>query len=202
MTLSGETLITPVPWIEAFAAHRGYRYEPDAEEGWLRAWEPFRTLRVALRYEHALHGTGEAISITLARMIVSVPTIVDPAQHVEYATWIGIAQDARFTVAAAMSSDRQSVFREDPQLMSLPIARTGDPSFDAIFSVFAAAGADASRAISPSLRRLLLSFQTPLHADIRAGGYIFAPVALGFDPASLAWLDQAMFSFADKGTKY
>ena len=86
--------------------------------------------------------------------------------------------------------------------MSLPIARTGDPSFDAIFSVFAAAGEDVSRSISPSLRRLLLSFQTPLHADIRAGGYIFAPVALGFDPASLAWLDQAMFSFADKGTKY
>ena len=33
-------------WIEAFAAQRGLRYEADVDERWLRAWEPYTTLKV------------------------------------------------------------------------------------------------------------------------------------------------------------
>lgn len=201
MTLMyGGTIVTEVPWISAYAASRGFRYEPDAEEAWLRAWEPFRTMKVALRYEHALHGTGSDLSVTLARMIVTVPAIRDPSVSVEHATWVGIAQDPQVTAEVAIASDRHSAFREDPSLVSLPPLSTGDPQFDAVFSTF---GRDPNASsLTPSLRRLLLSFQTPLHAELRPGGFIFAPVSLGFDPQSLAWLDRSMFSFAEKASKH
>ena len=48
----------PLYWIDAIARQRGLRYEPDADERWLRAWEPYTTLKVPFRYEHALSATG------------------------------------------------------------------------------------------------------------------------------------------------
>lgn len=199
--MPGESIVSEVPWISAYAASRGFRYEPDAEEGWLRAWEPFRTLKVALRYEHALHGTGEHLSVTLARMVVSIPAISNPAIDVEHSAWIGIAQDANIRGDVALASDHHSPFREDPSLLSLPQVATGDAPFDAQIATFCASPGSVSN-LTPSLRKLLLSFQTPLHAELRQGGFVFVPVALGFDSPSLAWLDRAMFSFAEKASKY
>ena len=57
----------PLYWIDAFAQSRGLRYEPEADERWLRAWEPYTTLKVPFRYEHALHATGANGSISVAR---------------------------------------------------------------------------------------------------------------------------------------
>jgi hypothetical protein len=57
-------LSAPLPWISHFAAIKGFRYEPDADERWLRVWEPFATLKVPIRYDHALSATGAIGSIS------------------------------------------------------------------------------------------------------------------------------------------
>ena len=77
--------VGPLGWMEAFASARGFRYEPEADERWMRAWEPYATLRVPLRYEHALQATGEVGSITIARVVIETatrPGIAHPTQEV------------------------------------------------------------------------------------------------------------------------
>jgi hypothetical protein len=57
-------------WLAAYAEKHGLDYEPDADERWLRAFEPYVTLKTPLRYEHALGATGERGSVSIARVVV------------------------------------------------------------------------------------------------------------------------------------
>ncbi|HEY8074322.1 MAG TPA: hypothetical protein VIF62_09435 [Labilithrix sp.] len=194
-----------VYWIEAFAAQRGLRYTPDADERWLRAWEPYTTLRVPIRYEHALEATGGSGSITIARAVMDralpppPPGIAAPPSEV--GMWIAIVQDERLTTKAATTSDFGGVFGEPLEIATMTRRPTGDPSFDHIFASFAESDADLAAAITPSLRRLLLGWRIPLHAELRAGGFILAPVAVNADDRGLAWMLSAVHLFGEKANK-
>ena len=59
-----------VPWLAEYAARERFRYTPEADERWMRAWEPYATLRVPARYEHVLDSTGEVGSLTIARLVL------------------------------------------------------------------------------------------------------------------------------------
>src|SRR5262252_191339 len=104
----------PLYWIDAIARQRGLRYEPDADERWLRAWEPYTTLKMPVRYEHALYATGASGSLTIARF--SVPTeVMAPSggvAQVDASAWICIAQDLRVEGKAAVSNDPKRIFAE------------------------------------------------------------------------------------------
>lgn len=185
----------PIPWMSAFAQQRGLRYEPDADERWLRAWEPYTTLKVPLRYEHALHATGSSGSISIARAVVA------PIGGGEVGTWIAIVQDERLTHRAAVTSDFGTPFAESIDLVSLPRQATGDAAFDRHFATFSASPADLARAVTPSLRKLLLGWAVPVHAEVRAGGFVLAPVSLSADARGLAWILEAVHLFGAKATK-
>ena len=47
-------------------------------------------------------------------------------------------------------------------------------------------------------RRLALSWQTPVHVEVRPGGFVLAPVALAADPASLSWLVRAVYALGSR----
>lgn len=195
----------PIHWIDAFARTRGLRYEPDADERWLRAWEPYTTLKVPHRYEHALHATGQGGSISVARAVLDTappnpPPGVSPAMF-EVGTWIAIVQDVRIEAKAATSSDFGTRFAEPLELVTAQRRSTGDSAFDHVFASFASSSDELARAISPSLRRLLLSWRTPVHAETRPGGFILAPTTLGPDERGLAWMFQALHLFGEKATK-
>src|SRR3954452_3247803 len=102
----------PLYWIDAVARQRGLRYEAEADERWLRAWEPYTTLKVPFRYEHALLSTGANGSISIARAVLEMPSVATPAAlpPVEVGTWIAIVQDVRIKSKAAVTSDFGSVF--------------------------------------------------------------------------------------------
>jgi hypothetical protein len=196
----------PVAWIAAYAAQKGLKYEAEADERWLRAWEPFATLRMPARYEHALLSTGAAGSLTIARMVV-VRGSPPPAHDLRYrwireiSCWIAIAQDERLDARAAMTSDREQAFG-DVDGVAMPRRATGDGTFDRVFSAFAPSEADLARAVTPSLRKLLLSWGAlPVHAEVRKGGFILAPVGLPEVPQSLSWLVRAVHYFGDKAAK-
>jgi hypothetical protein len=186
--------IRPVHWIESAAMARGLRYEPEADERWLRAWEPYATIRVAHSYTHALHATGDEGSLSLSRM--SVHTAMGEA-----ACWCAIVQDARMLGSVAITSDRHSPFGESADLMALPVRLTGDTLFDARFSVFAKDAAEVPHAITPSLRKLLMHWNTPLHLELRPGGCVLVPVAVRADAAGLNWILDAVKVLGDKAAK-
>jgi hypothetical protein len=192
-----------VGWIAQYAAQRGLKYEPDADERWLRAWEPYTTLKTPIRYEHALYATGSAGSLTLARF--SVPTeVMAPSggvAEVEASAWICIAQDLRMVATAATTNDPRRIFAENLELVAMPRRPTGDALFDRSFATFAPSAEDLATAITPSLRKLLASWNVPVHAEIRKGGFVVAPVSLGVDPTSLSWLAHAAHVFGDKASK-
>jgi hypothetical protein len=193
-----------VSWVEAFAAQRGLRYEAEADERWLRAWEPYTTLKVPIRYEHALHATGASGSISIARAVIELPAPPEPhpMRPTEAGTWIAIVQDERMTVKVATTSDFGGVFGEPLELASMTRRVTGDGAFDHVFATFAESDDDVGRGISPSLRKLLLSWRIPVHAEIRPGGFVLAPVSVGADPNGLSWLLGAVHTFGEKATKF
>lgn len=193
----------PVAWIEAFAAQRGLRYEADADERWLRAWEPYTTLKVPVRYEHALHATGGSGSISIARAVVELP--VPPQPHpmrpTEAGTWIAIVQDVRMIAKVATTSDLGGIFGEPLELAGMVRRATGDAAFDHVFATFAESDEAVREGITPSLRRLLLSWRIPVHVEIRQGGFVLAPVSVAADPPGLSWVLGAVHMFGEKATK-
>lgn len=199
-------MTAPVPWIEAFAAQRGLRYEAEADERWLRAWEPFATLKVPLRYEHALHATGTTGSVSVARAVFALPGPTPAegalARPTEMGTWLAIAQDERLRGRAAVTSDFGGVFGDPLDLVPLPRLATGDPSFDHVFASFATDAPALGEAITPSLRKLLLGWRVPVHAELRPGGFVLAPVSVAGDPRGLAWLVDAVAVFGEKARKH
>jgi hypothetical protein len=193
----------PLYWIDVLARQRGLRYEPEADERWLRAWEPYTTLKVPFRYEHALHATGENGSVSIARAVLELPRPPSPTPlpPVEVGTWIAIVQDVRLEVKAAVTSDFGSPFAEPLDLVTMPRLPTGDAAFDRLFASFAVTQEDLATAVTPSLRRLLLTWRIPMHAETRPGGFVLAPVSLSPDERGLAWMLDAVHLFGDKATK-
>jgi hypothetical protein len=189
-----------IPWLPAFAAQRGLRYEEDADERWLRAWEPYTTLRVAIGYAHAVHATGQFGSLSVARMEMPTPYPLPGGGIASAFAWVAIVQDERIDTKAAVSNDT-GIMAEPRETVALRVHKTGDAGFDRVFASFAASDADLARAVTPSLRKLLLGWNVPLHAELRQGGFILAPVALPTDPASFAWLLNALPMFGEKASK-
>ncbi len=189
-------------WIAQFAAQRGLRYEPDADERWLRAWEPYTTLKVPIRYEHVLSATGGTGSLSVARAVVELPARPAPAVGpAEVGTWIAIVQDVRIDARAATTSDLGGVFGESLDLAMMARRATGDAAFDHVFASFAPADEELGRALTPSLRKLLLGWRIPVHAELRPGGFVLAPVSVAADPNGLAWMLSAVHLFGEKATK-
>ena len=195
--------MSAVYWLEAFAAQRGLRYEADVDERWLRAWEPYTTLKVPIRYEHALHATGGSGSISIARAVVQLPVLPPhgPAQPVEVATWIAIVQDVRMAAKAATTSDFGGIFGEPLELASMVRRPSGDRAFDHVFASFAECDADLAAALTPSIRKLLSGWRVPVHAEFRSGGFVLAPVSVSADDQGLAWMLNAAHLFGEKATK-
>lgn len=204
----------PQAWLTAYAARKGLAYEPDADERWIRAWEPFTTIRTPIRYEHALSATGGSGSITIARFVVELaaPPDVPDAMPSEAAAWIAIVQDVRLEAHARAAAtcdfapDRTGVLRPrvfgDPlDLITMPRRSTGDAAFDHAFASFAPTAEDLARAITPSVRKLTLGWRIPLHFEVRPGGFILAPTLLAPDGQSLSWLLGAAQFFGEKAAK-
>lgn len=193
----------PIYWIEQFAAQRGLRYEADADERWLRAWEPYTTLKVPIRYEHALHATGGSGSLSIARAVVELPPPPPPAppRATEVGTWIAIVQDVRMTAKAATTSDFNGVFGEPLELASMVRRASGDAAYDHVFASFAETADDLAKALTPSIRKLLLGWRVPVHAEFRPGGFVLAPVSVSADDKGLAWMLNAVHLFGEKATK-
>jgi hypothetical protein len=196
-------VVQPIGWLAQYAAQRGLRYEAEADERWLRAWEPYTTLRMPIRYEHALYSTGAGGSLTIARF--SVPTeVMAPSggvAEVEASAWICIAQDLRIEGKAATTNDPRRIFCENPDMISMPRRMTGDAWFDRQFVTFSPTDEDLQVAITPSARKLLLGWSIPVHVEVRKGGFVLAPVSLGVDHTSVEWLARAAHVFGDKASK-
>ena len=196
-------------WIAGWAEKTGFSYEEQADERWLRAFEPFVTLRTPIRYGHALHATGPRGSLSIARFTVDVSIATpDGPREEEVGAWIAFVQDPRVQGRAAATNDvhvvqvrRPSPFAEPMDLVSLPRVVTGDRVFDRAFATFAPQGSDVGEAITPSLRKLTIGWSVPVHFEVRPGAFVLAPVTLAADAKSLGWLVAAAQFFGEKAAK-
>ena len=200
--------MSAVYWIEAFAAQRGLRYEADADERWLRVWEPYATLRVPIRYEHSLMATGGGGSLSIARAVVEIaPPAAPPGAPggyqvpTEVGTWIAIVQDERIKAKAATTCDFAGVFGEPLDIVPQTRLATGDPTFDHVFASFSESPEQLAAALTSSVRKLLLGWRTPVHVELRPGGFVLAPVTVTADERGLAWVLNAVHLFGEKATK-
>ena len=195
--------MSAVYWIEAFATQRGLRYEAEADERWLRAWEPYTTLKVPVRYEHALHATGGTGSLSIARAVVEHPGSANAVlpQPTEVGTWIAIVQDVRLKGKAATTSDFGGIFGEPLELATMMRQSSGDPAYDHVFASFAESAEALNAAVTPSIRKLLSGWRVPVHAELRPGGFVLAPVSVTADEKGLAWMLNAVHLFGEKATK-
>lgn len=186
----------PLAWLAAFAEQSRLRYEPEPDERWLRVWEPFATLKTPAHYEHALHRAFDTTAISIARLVLTPG--LDPTQT--NAAWIAFVQDEGLTgPPAAATNDRGEPFRDTTATVGRQL--TGDAGFDQVFASYSQSAATLALAVSPSLRKLTLGWRTPLHFELKQGGFVLAPVALPYDPQSLAWLTSAIATFAEKAKK-
>lgn len=182
------------PYIASYAAQKGFKYQPDADERWIRVWEPFATLKTPIRYEHTLDATGELGSLTVARFVVDTPAG-------EAGAWIAIVLDPRVSGRAAATCDLGAMFGEPLDLVTMPRRPTGDATFDHVFATFAPSVEELGQAVTPSLRKLVVGWHMPVHFEIRPGGFILAPVGLRGDIDSLAWLVRTLPIFGEKAAK-
>jgi hypothetical protein len=83
-------------------------------------------------------------------------------------------------------------------MVTMPRQHTGDATFDAAFVAFAPSSDELGLAVTPGVRRVALSWRTPVHFEVRPGGVVLAPVALRADAASLGWLLQAIATLSRK----
>jgi hypothetical protein len=196
-------MTAPIGWIAEFAARKGLKYTPDADERWIRVWEPFVTLKTPHRYEHVLEQTGEIGSVTVARMLVGMPVRVPSGEVVEgeAGSWIAIAQDVRVKGRAAATTETGAIYGDALDLVAMRRRTTGDAAFDDLFASFAPSSEDLALAITPSVRKLVVGWRMPLHFEVRPGGFIVAPIALPADAASLSWFLKAVYAFGDKAAK-
>ena len=191
-----------LPWLAGYAAQSGLRYEELADERWMRAWEPFVTLRTPLHYAHALQGTGAGGSLTIGRIAVEAPYVdVRTGQKALVWSFVAIVQDERLLGRAAVAADPGSVFAEPGNEIPVPRMATGDPHFDHVFASYAKSAEELAATVTPSLRKLLGSWRTAVHLDLRPGGFVLAPVALAATPESISWRLSAVSYVGEKATK-
>lgn len=181
-----------VAWVADFALRAGLQYEAEPDERWLRAFEPYATLRTPVRYEHALSSTGTSSALTVARFVLAPRDGAAAGDE----GWLALGQDERLRGRAASTSDASPIFRDDA--VPLPRWRTGDDAFDAVFASFAESEESLATALPDRLRRLTLGWRSPVHFEVRPGSFVLAPISLRPDPASLAWLFDAARVFANK----
>jgi len=191
----------PIAWIADFAARKGFKYQPDADERWIRVWEPYTTLKTPHRYEHVLEQTGEIGSMTIARMLIAMPPGPNAVER-EAGAWIAIVQDVRVKGRAAATTETGQIFGEPLDIVPMKRRKTGDRAFDEWFATFAPSSEDLALAITPSLRKLVVGWHVPLHFEIRPGGFIVAPIALHADPTALSWFVSAIHTFGEKAAKH
>jgi hypothetical protein len=186
-----------LPWLSSFADQAQLRYEPDADERWLRVWEPFLTFEPPFEFSHSLSSVGSIGSVNLARGVIAALPGEAPAMQATQPpcfAWIAFVQDtraiSRLGPPIAVSSDRRSPFAK-----VLPASRaiaTGDRGFDQAFQTIANEESLVAARLTSPVRQLLLGWNAPMHLEIRSEGYALCFPWLPADPTRLRWLLEAI----------
>lgn len=153
-----------VAW--ASRSRLGYQIAPDLS--WYSEWEPFDTLVAPSRYFNAVE-----LFVADARVVVVEPwsaigdttplgrTLFAFVQHAglkhRASARIGASHLTRVTFLGTPPPTQQFI---------------GDPEWDDVAMTYADSPLDAARALTPSLRKLLLAWNFEGHLEIRPGGFV------------------------------
>jgi hypothetical protein len=178
----------PLPWLAQYAESTKLRYEPEADERWIRVWEPLLTVAPAYGFSNALSMTSDERSVTMARMMT------EGFGRRLYA-WAAFVQDtrvlSRLGTPVATTSDANSPFCAS-QVAGSTRRMTGDQAFDQVFRSYAAEEAMLGARLGTGVRSLLLGWRVSLHLEVRNEGFALVFPQLPADPPSIAWMFDAI----------
>lgn len=182
--------------LAAWARARGYTFHPTPAATWYRAWEPLETLVSPQCYFGALQ-----MPMGPAQVVLAEPwCAVGDEEPLGRGVWAFITHPAlRYRAAARVGANHMT--RVSYIGVPRPLQQhTGDPAWDDVAVTFAATQLDAARALTPSLRKLLLGWSFEGHIEVKPGGMLFhlarvLPTPEGYEHL-LAWapmlIDKAL----------
>lgn len=149
----------------AWVKHKGWPYQLWPDLTWYSSWEPFETIVAPSRYFNAVQ-----VPIQGAHAVVVEPWNalgdITPLGR----TLLAFVEHPGLFYRASCRTGGSYLTRVAYLDGSKPIRQfVGDPEWDDSIETFADSPLDAARALTPSLRKLLLSWHFEGHLEIRKG---------------------------------
>lgn len=154
--------------LAAWARLRGVYCHGSPEDSWFRAWEPFWVLISPLRYFNAIqlrHGDTQTVLVE--------PWYAEDGFEPQrrslfaFVSHHGLKYRAATRIGASKLTRVAFLGENKPQEQS-----TGDVEWDNVALTYAPSPLDAVRAITPSLRKLLLGWSFEGHLELKHGGLL------------------------------
>lgn len=154
--------------IAAWARRHGFPYAASPEPGWYRAWEPFFTLVSPACYFHAVQCVTEGVPVVLAEPWCAVGD-AEPLGR----TVLAFVSHPRLRYRAAARAGGSHMTRVSFLGEHRPQEQqTGDSAWDDLAVTFASSPLEAVRALTPSLRKLLIGWDFQGHIELKPGGLV------------------------------
>ncbi len=154
--------------IAAWARRRGYPFTATPELGWYRAWEPFFTLVSPAYYFSAVQCMIERTSVVLVEPWCAVGDAEPLGRAVlAFVSHPGIRHRAAARAGGNHMTRVSFLGQSRPQEQ-----QTGDSAWDNQAVTFASSPLEAVRALTPSLRKLLLGWNFEGHIELKPGGLV------------------------------
>jgi hypothetical protein len=154
--------------IAAWARSRGFPFTATPEPAWYRAWEPFFTLVSPAAYFSAVRCTAAQSTVVLVEPWCAVGD-AEPLGR----TVLAFVSHPQLRHRAAARAGGSHMTRVSFLGESRPQEQqTGDSAWDDLAVTYASSPLEAVRALTPSLRKLLLGWNFQGHIELKPGGLV------------------------------
>ncbi|MFO0659117.1 MAG: hypothetical protein U0165_04715 [Polyangiaceae bacterium] len=173
----------------------GYQVCPDLS--WYSEWEPFDTIVAPSRYFNAVELYTAGARVVLVEPWSALGDMTPLGRSLfAFVRHNGLRYRASARIGASYLT-RVTFLGTTPPTQQF----TGDPDWDDVATTFADSPLDAARALTPSLRKLLLAWNFQGHIEVRQGGLLLHVAGMQPTPQDYERLAQWVPPVLEKALK-